>query len=86
MCAQFCPTQALAATEDEAGTVTLWFDAARCTACGLCVRACFKHALALTPSVPLAAVANSDYVVLWQGQPPVNPLKSTQAFKVKAAT
>ncbi|MBK9745730.1 MAG: 4Fe-4S binding protein [Chloroflexi bacterium] len=81
MCPQFCPTAALASNVDAEGRVTLWFDAARCTACGLCVRACFKHALALTESVQLNQLANSEYRALWNGRPPNNPLKSPQAFK-----
>lgn len=81
MCPQFCPTDALASNMDAEGWVTLWFDAARCTACGLCVRACFKHALALTESVQLSQLAHSEYRPLWNGRPPNNPLKSPQAFK-----
>ena len=84
MCAQFCPTEALVATEDAAGTVTLWFDTARCAACGLCLRACFKQVLTFEPEVALAAVVTSDYEVIWQGQPLVNPLKSPRAFKAPA--
>lgn len=81
MCAQFCPTEALATTEDAAGAVTLWLDTARCTACGLCVRACFRHALAFEESVRLAALAVSEYRPIWRGRPPANPLRSRQAFK-----
>ncbi len=82
MCTQFCPTRALASTEADDGTVTLWFDTARCTACGLCVRSCFKKALVFEDEVSLVKLATSDYKPLWQGQPAQNPLKSPQAFKV----
>ncbi|MBN2471300.1 MAG: 4Fe-4S binding protein [Anaerolineae bacterium] len=77
MCTQFCPTGALASTVDEeSGDVALWFSAARCTACGLCERVCFKDALKLTPTVPLAALMAGDFVPLWRGAPPYNPLKA----------
>ncbi len=81
MCPQFCPTEALASNADAEGEVTLWFDAARCTACGLCVRACFKHALTLTDSVRLTDLAHSEYKPLWNGQPIRSALKSPQVFK-----
>lgn len=82
MCARFCPTEALAATADSDGQVTLWLDAARCTACGLCERVCFKQAIRLSDEVSLSALAHSRYVPLWQGHPPQNALKS----KVKQAS
>ncbi|MBK8019876.1 MAG: 4Fe-4S binding protein [Chloroflexi bacterium] len=85
MCAQFCPTEALSATvDDRSGVVTLWFDAARCTACGLCLRVCFKEALHFEPGIPLVDLANSEYRPIWEGLPPVNPLKSPQVFKAPA--
>jgi formate hydrogenlyase subunit 6/NADH:ubiquinone oxidoreductase subunit I len=83
MCAGFCPTDALATTANGDGTVTLWFDTARCTACGLCLRACFKQALTFEGRVSLAALAVSEYRPIWQGKPAVSALKSAQAFKVR---
>lgn len=76
MCAQLCPGEALAATIEADGTVQLWFDAAQCSACGLCVRACFKQALYFTPVVKISVLATSRYEALWRGHVPVNPLKS----------
>ncbi|NPV65931.1 MAG: 4Fe-4S binding protein [Anaerolineae bacterium] len=76
MCAQFCPSGALATTraEDE---VTLWFNPARCTACGLCTRVCFKHAIVLAETVDLAGLVNGQFAPLWRGRPLSNPLSST---------
>jgi formate hydrogenlyase subunit 6/NADH:ubiquinone oxidoreductase subunit I len=74
MCAQFCPTGSLRVTHGDDGALTLWFDAARCTGCGLCVRACFKHAITLRETVDLTALPGSEYVPLWQGVPPTNAL------------
>lgn len=76
MCAPLCPTEALASTVQDDGTVNLWFNAARCTACGLCVRACFKHSISFTETVAPAALVSGEYVSIWQGKPPDNPLKS----------
>jgi len=76
MCSKFCPSGALATTTDEDET-TLWFNAARCTACGLCVRVCFKHAVALAETVSLASLASGQFVPLWRGRPLYNPLGST---------
>lgn len=86
MCAQFCPTEALAVTDNPDSTVTLWFDQARCTACGLCLRACFKHALTYAPTLTLRALAHSEYRPIWHGKPAVNALKSPQTFKVRTGT
>jgi formate hydrogenlyase subunit 6/NADH:ubiquinone oxidoreductase subunit I len=86
MCAQFCPPEALATTDNADGTVTLWFDQARCNACGLCLRACFKHALTYEAHVALKALAHSEYRPIWYGKPAVNALKSPQTFKVRPGT
>ena len=77
MCARFCPTGALATTVEESDdTVTLWFCAARCTACGLCEKACFKRAVTISDRVDLAAIAACKFVSLWKGKPTFNPLSN----------
>lgn len=77
MCASFCPTGALATTVEESdGTVTISFCAARCTACGLCKKVCFKHAVAINNTVDLIAIAACKYVSLWNGTPALNPLSN----------
>ncbi|MBZ0300496.1 MAG: 4Fe-4S binding protein [Anaerolineae bacterium] len=77
MCAELCPTGALTLTEHEGdASVQLRFNPAGCTACGLCVRACFKHALSWQDSLPLKALAADQDMLLWEGRAPADPLKS----------
>ena len=77
MCARLCPTGALAATIEESdNTITLWFCAANCTACGLCEKVCFKHAVKISDTVDLSAIAACKFVSLWEGKPAFNPLSN----------
>lgn len=48
MCADLCPTGAMAATEED-GMLRITSDAADCVACKLCVDACSRHAVSLSP-------------------------------------
>jgi ferredoxin len=73
MCAQFCPTEALRAVEED-GQIGLWLDASRCTACGLCQRVCFKQAITWSEAVSLPAIVSGQEGRLWQGAPSGNPL------------
>lgn len=84
MCAQFCPTGALAATDDAQETVTIWFSAARCTACGLCVRACFRRSIEPVERVALRALAEGGFVALRQAQPPLNSLRAGAKARQRA--
>ncbi|WP_350341662.1 4Fe-4S binding protein [Candidatus Flexifilum breve] len=57
----------------------LWFDAARCTACGLCVRACFTRTRLNKKSVQAPTqLANSEYKALLEWPPTNNPEGSPQ--------
>ncbi|MBZ0290911.1 MAG: 4Fe-4S binding protein [Anaerolineae bacterium] len=83
MCAQFCPTGALAITTDAQDEVTVWFNAARCTACGLCTRVCFKHSIHFGSHVALPALVEGTFEALWQGQPGVNALNAGAVRKAR---
>ncbi len=77
MCATFCPTGALVATGEESEeTITLWFCAARCTACGLCKKVCFKRAVTINDTVDLDAIVACKFELLWRGKPTLNPLSN----------
>ena len=75
MCAQFCPTGALVGTSEAPDEVTLWFNVARCTACGLCERVCFKKAVSIADTVSLTTIATGKIVPIWQGRIPGNALR-----------
>ncbi len=83
MCVQFCPTDALFIEPGDDGQVALWLDTARCTACDLCQRVCFKKAITPSEEINLQTIASGQPVLLWQGVPPVNPL-SKQLNKTRA--
>ena len=57
VCVRVCPTRALKAERNSAGSVRLSFDAGRCTACGACVSSCPESV------VTLARAADGDVLV-----------------------
>lgn len=78
MCVMFCPTGALAASQDEhpnaaAGSRYLEFSAADCVQCGLCVDVCIKEAVSLSPCVGTAELFDFEPRLLEARKPADKP-------------
>ncbi|PWC10964.1 4Fe-4S dicluster domain-containing protein [Brenneria corticis] len=55
LCADCCPTGALA-SENDAGMLRITYNTAACTACGLCVDVCYRQAIAFYPAGDIGSI------------------------------
>jgi formate hydrogenlyase subunit 6/NADH:ubiquinone oxidoreductase subunit I len=75
MCADLCPTGAMAATEED-GMLRITSDAADCVACKLCVDSCSRHAVSLRPDD--GGILNSARAVVFEQRKNTDLLASTE--------
>lgn len=83
MCAESCPTGALATT-GQGGEVSLSFTAGHCSSCGLCVDVCPSKDLVMTPlSDPCRLMDGSAVVLARHDREAVDSLTASMADKLR---
>ena len=64
VCVAVCPTGALAASRDEAGSLGLSFEPGRCTACGACAASCPERAVSVERCLDAASLVAGRQVLV----------------------